>query len=433
MPNLSAKTILLILIVSCLTIHGSSNPSLVNTNCTENSTYNPNSTFRANLDLLFTSLSSSATNLSARKFHNATSGHLSDTVYGLYLCRGDISDAVCHDCVQRASTDILDKCPNKKESVIWYDQCMLRYSNRSIFSLMEETPNARQRSINPVDDPNSFIPVVEDSMTRLVNRTAYNSSGAMFATAETKYNGSESMIYSLAQCTPDLSKSECHQCLKDASSGIASEAFIMAERHFPSCNVRYSTSLFYGVSPVDAPAQSPAATSAPPPPGEEKHPAPLIAAITAPTVVAFLSCGFFLYRLLRRRAKTVEEGTNRGEPQGCITDVSMDMLRFDLERLRAATNDFSDVNQIGRGGFGAVYKGILENGEEVAVKRLSRNSDQGVQEFKSEITLIAKLQHKNLVRLLGFCLEKDEKLLVYEFVPNKSLDFYIFESVHFDE
>lgn len=305
MPNLSAKTILLILIVSCLTIHGSSNPSLVNTNCTENSTYNPNSTFRANLDLLFTSLSSSATNLSARKFHNATSGHLSDTVYGLYLCRGDISDAVCHDCVQRASTDILDKCPNKKESVIWYDQCMLRYSNRSIFSLMEETPNARQRSINPVDDPNSFIPVVEDSMTRLVNRTAYNSSGAMFATAETKYNGSESMIYSLAQCTPDLSKSECHQCLKDASSGIASEAFIMAERHFPSCNVRYSTSLFYGVSPVDAPAQSPAATSAPPPPGEEKHPAPLIAAITAPTVVAF----FILWLLLIPSVK--EEGKDR--------------------------------------------------------------------------------------------------------------------------
>ncbi|KAL6333224.1 hypothetical protein AAG906_028407 [Vitis piasezkii] len=100
---------------------------------------------------------------------------------------------------------------------------------------------------------------------------------------------------------------------------------------------------------------------------------------------------------------------------------------FDLSIVIAATNNFSFTNKLGRGGFGTVYKGLLSNGQEIAVKRLSRNSGQGVEEFKNEVTLIAKLQHKNLVKLLGCCIEEEEKMLIYEYLPNKSLDYFIFD------
>ncbi|KAG2621472.1 hypothetical protein PVAP13_3NG241300 [Panicum virgatum] len=100
---------------------------------------------------------------------------------------------------------------------------------------------------------------------------------------------------------------------------------------------------------------------------------------------------------------------------------------FDFEQLLEATNNFSEENKLGQGGFGAVYKGQFSEGLEIAVKRLSSHSGQGFIEFKNEVQLIAKFQHSNLVRLLGCCSKEEEKILVYEYLPNKSLDFFIFD------
>ncbi|KAK9677465.1 hypothetical protein RND81_11G144600 [Saponaria officinalis] len=106
---------------------------------------------------------------------------------------------------------------------------------------------------------------------------------------------------------------------------------------------------------------------------------------------------------------------------------SVDSLQFDFNTIRSATRNFAADNKLGGGGFGDVYKGKLEDGQEIAVKRLSKNSVQGIAEFETEIILVAKLNHKNLVKLLGYCVAPQESLLVYEFLPNSSLDKFLFD------
>ncbi|KAI4312934.1 hypothetical protein MLD38_037720 [Melastoma candidum] len=128
----------------------------------------------------------------------------------------------------------------------------------------------------------------------------------------------------------------------------------------------------------------------------------------------------------------VETGENKS-PDLLLSDeedanvVMAESLQFNLNIISEATDNFSNVKKLGQGGFGSVYLGKLPNGQEIAVKRLSRNSGQGKIEFTNEVVLLARLQHRNLVRLLGFCLEGNERILVYEFVPNSSLDQFIFD------
>ncbi|KAL5133917.1 G-type lectin S-receptor-like serine/threonine-protein kinase [Glycine soja] len=120
------------------------------------------------------------------------------------------------------------------------------------------------------------------------------------------------------------------------------------------------------------------------------------------------------------------------QPQNLITgdqkQIKLEELPlFEFEMLATATNNFHLANMLGKGGFGPVYKGQLDNGQEIAVKRLSKASGQGLEEFMNEVVVISKLQHRNLVRLLGCCIERDEQMLVYEFMPNKSLDSFLFD------
>nr|GMD99507.1 G-type lectin S-receptor-like serine/threonine-protein kinase At4g27290 [Ipomoea batatas] len=103
-----------------------------------------------------------------------------------------------------------------------------------------------------------------------------------------------------------------------------------------------------------------------------------------------------------------------------------DQALFEVSTITRATHNFSLENKIGEGGYGPVYKGVLDDGKEIAVKRLSKTSKQGLGEFKNEVNSIARLQHRNLVKLLGWCIQGEEKMLIYEYMPNKSLDSYIF-------
>ncbi|KAK3424242.1 hypothetical protein EUGRSUZ_F01047, partial [Eucalyptus grandis] len=105
----------------------------------------------------------------------------------------------------------------------------------------------------------------------------------------------------------------------------------------------------------------------------------------------------------------------------------IDLPLYDFSTIAVAAGHFSQTNMIGAGGFGSVYKGNLSMGQEIAVKRLSKGSRQGLEEFMNEVLLIAKLQHRNLVGLLGCCIEGEERMLIYEYMPNKSLDYFIFD------
>ncbi|KAJ4823216.1 hypothetical protein Tsubulata_013990 [Turnera subulata] len=105
-------------------------------------------------------------------------------------------------------------------------------------------------------------------------------------------------------------------------------------------------------------------------------------------------------------------------------DLELPVIQFST--IIKATQNFSTANKLGKGGFGPVYKGTLSDGQDIAVKRLEINSGQGLEEFINEVILIVKLQHRNLVKLLGCCVEGDERMLVYEYMPNKSLDYFIF-------
>ncbi|KAK4770199.1 hypothetical protein SAY87_030731 [Trapa incisa] len=124
-----------------------------------------------------------------------------------------------------------------------------------------------------------------------------------------------------------------------------------------------------------------------------------------------------------RRVKEFISSSEFGEDDKKDIDVPF----IDLEVILEATGSFSDENKLGQGGFGPVYKGKFPGGQEIAVKRLSSASGQGLGEFKNEVMLIAKLQHRNLVRLLGYCVDGEEKMLLYEYMPNKSLDSFLFD------
>ncbi|MCD7455217.1 hypothetical protein HAX54_027429 [Datura stramonium] len=366
-----------------------------------------------NLNSLLSTLSSNATNEDG--FFNSTSGRDRETVYGLFLCRGDVSVDVCKRCVDTAAKDIVRFCPLAKEAVVYYDYCLLRYSDKNIFGIWYEyliIDSSDDR--HNVSEPQRFYKVLSNLMTELTTRVVNDDrKGKKFATQEAYFTATQK-VYAVAQCTPDISSDVCKACLSQAMSNMPTSCKKSKSCRviLLNCFIWYEFFLFYDSKYSAAPLAQPQISKNSP------LSARTIIAITVPLIslvvfITLITVGFA--RKANGRRKDINEHSNAKS------------LHYDIGAIQDATNNFSVGNRIGQGGFGDVYKGKLPNGQEIAVKRLSQSSNQGAEEFKSEVLLVAKLQHRNLVRLLGFCLQGLERILIYEFVPNKSLDYYLFD------
>ncbi|KAK6917363.1 Serine-threonine/tyrosine-protein kinase, catalytic domain [Dillenia turbinata] len=364
----------------------------------DNGNYTFAGDYSANLDnALFAISSNSAGN--GHGFYSFSAGNNIDTIHAIALCRGDISLDNCMSCVNESTTTLPKLCPNQKEAVVWYDLCMLKYSNRSIYGNQGFSLRVIMINTQNASNVSQFNEDLGGLLRSLSSQAASGGSLRKFAT-ENVTSGDFTDIYGLAQCTPDLSERDCNNCLQTATQIFPSYCYGRrgARVISPSCTLRYEIYKFFDSvpDPLSSPPQSsprlppPQSPPQPPPPGE-----------------------------------LGDDHSNLG---GDNEDKSKDLPLVPLHIIRAATQEFSDENKLGQGGFGPVYKGTLMNGKEIAVKRLSKSSGQGLQEFKNEVMLIARLQHRNLVRLLGCCLEGDELLLIYEYMPNKSLDFFLFDS-----
>ncbi|KAK4590137.1 hypothetical protein RGQ29_020620 [Quercus rubra] len=384
--------------------------------------YTINSTYEANLNLVLSNISSNTQ--VENGFYPNSMGQDPDKVYAIGFCRKDIKQDDCLDCLKNASRVLPQNCPNRKEAIGWYDYCMIRFSDRSIFGIMEVNPSMFMWNTGSVSDQDGYKRQLQTLFESMRSEAA---SGDIFKfAARTSLAPDLGRLYVLVQCTPDLSQKNCSDCLTAVYGNIPPVVGSKGGRTYaPSCNYRFETYSFFNVAYAASPPPPFLASSPPPPPppvpitGKERKKTQTAVVIVVPSVIAIILtiiiCIFLSVRKPKDNFETVE-GIE-----------SVDSLQFDFSTIRAATNNFSDANKLGKGGFGIVYMGKLSNGQQIAVKRLSRNSQQGDSEFKNEVLLVAKLQHRNLVRLLGFCLEGNERLLIYEFVPNRSLDYYIFD------
>ncbi|XP_042511045.1 cysteine-rich receptor-like protein kinase 25 [Macadamia integrifolia] len=172
-------------------------------NCTySRGNFTAKSTYQTNLNLLLSSLSSNAKTISG--FCNTTSQN-SNKVYGLFLCRGDVTPETCNTCIKAASSNITQRCPTAKEAIIWYEYCMLRYSNQPIFSIMEKEPSICLPNDNNVSKSvqSEFDKIWVDLFNGLVSQAASAAAvGRKYAANEANYTSFEK-IYGLVQCTPD--------------------------------------------------------------------------------------------------------------------------------------------------------------------------------------------------------------------------------------
>ncbi|CDY10854.1 BnaC01g14690D [Brassica napus] len=328
-------------------------------------------------------LSSLASNVTANDGFYTTSatGQDPNRVYGLGMCVPGTEERSCSDCIMAASNGLVQNCTTQTEAIDWRMHsntlCLVRYSNRSFYGSLDMQILRYEYNTRDIQ-PN----VTDFDMTW------------------------EALMIGLIEDVHVL-----YYAAGTQTGGIVSR---------PSCFVRWEIDTFLGLFDNSPPREM-----------DKKivSTRTIVAIVIVPIIL--LALAFAIWRRRKSyKAFSTENGylsaAKRLKKNYDTAPPDNGSLQFDFKCIEAATSNFHNTNKIGHGGFGEVYKGTFPNGTEIAVKRLSKTSGQGEREFKNEVLLVAKLQHRNLVRLLGFCVQGEEKILVYEFLPNKSLNYFLF-------
>ncbi|KAJ4899702.1 Cysteine-rich receptor-like protein kinase 10 [Raphanus sativus] len=276
-------------------------PTYVYHVCPNTTTYTRNSTYSTNLRTLLSSLSSNNASYSTG-FQTATSGQGTDSVTGLFLCRLDYSPEVCRRCVAFVVNDTSTRCPNEREVVLYYDECMVRYSNRNILSTLSTnggvvTWNGQNITSSQKDQ---FRDLVLSTMNQAASEAA--DSPRKFDARKANWTASQN-LYGLVQCTPDLTRQDCLSCLQQGINQLPTDK-IGGRFIVHSCSSRYELYAFYNESAITTPppAPLPPVSVPPPPPGKGGSSSVLVVAIVVPIIVVallFIAC----YCFLAKRAK----------------------------------------------------------------------------------------------------------------------------------
>ncbi|KAI3412644.1 uncharacterized protein J3R85_017084 [Psidium guajava] len=330
-------------------------------------------------------------------------------VYALAQCHGDLIETDCLLCFAESRTRLPRCIPNSGR--LYLDGCFLRYDGYDFYN---ETTDPTYDTLKC--SSNSTVPAGQkegaaefsdrvDRVLRNVSESAVQNKG--FAVAGEDGVGGVAGVYALAQCWSTLNAGGCRACLANATSMARScvpgeEARAMNA----GCYLRYSTAKFYSV-PVTG--------------GSSRVRITIAIASSAAAAISLVLIGAYIGYRKYSREKQVRNSLMR-----LPASVTKSGLYFKYETLEKATGYFHDSRKLGQGGAGSVYKGILPDGKVVAVKRLVFNTRQWVDDFFNEVNLINGIRHENLVRLLGCSIEGPESLLVYEYLPNRSLDQVLF-------
>ncbi|XP_024995120.1 cysteine-rich receptor-like protein kinase 2 [Cynara cardunculus var. scolymus] len=344
-----------------------------------------------------------------RSSHSGTSvtGTSPDSIYGLAECYGDLSAEDCVLCYAEART-VLPTCFPANGGRIFLDGCFMRIQN---YSFYEEYVGSDDRVYcGDTMMGGGFQDSVRNAVSNAVMDAPRNSD--YFAQELAVSGTANESAFVLADCWNTLNEDSCTECLERASASILQcLPYSEGRALYTGCFLRYSNTNF--LNPEPSQGNNGGKTMA------------IVMAVSS--VVAFVVVGIIAFCAKKHRSKSKRR--QGSDDTNLLNILNSSSLNFKYSMIEKATSSFDEANKLGQGGFGTVYKGVLPNGVEIAAKRLFVNHQHRAGDFYNEVNIISSVEHKNLVKLVGFSCLGPESVLIYEYLPNRSLDHFIFDAV----